>query len=96
MEFDRDYEFVWATTLSVVGALPLKIEKKDKIEGKILANRSVSLTSWGENVGIFVRKISTGQISVEVVSKKVVSGNVLATDWSQEIIEKISNQIKRQ
>lgn len=94
MEFNKDYESVWAATLSVLGTLPLNIEKNDKKEGKILAHRTVSLTSWGENVGIFVKMISSSQTSVEVVSKKVVSGNISATDWSQEIIEKISYQVK--
>lgn len=94
IEFNKDYESVWTATLSVLGTLPLDIEKRDKKEGKILAHRTVSMASWGENVGIFVKKISNTQTSVEVVSKKVVSANVSATDWSQEIIEKISSQIK--
>ncbi len=59
------------------------------------SHRSVSALSWGENVGIFVKKISNSKTSVEVVSKKVVSGSIFATDWSEEIMEKISKKLKK-
>jgi|JI10StandDraft_1071094.scaffolds.fasta_scaffold06271_7 hypothetical protein len=93
--FNKDFESVWTATLSVLGTLPLNIEKNDKKVGKIFAHRPAGFftSSWGENVGIFVKKISSSQTSIEVVSKKVVSGNIFATDWSHEIIAKISDQI---
>lgn len=93
--FNSSFDSVWTATLLTLGTLPLNIEKNSKKEGQILAHRTVTVTSWGENVGIFIRKFSNTSTSLEVVSKKVVSGNIFATDWSQEIVEKVSSRLNK-
>ncbi len=92
-EFTVNYDTVWNTTVSVIKDLPLTIEKNNKEEGQILARRGASLISWGENVGVFVKKVSKNSTTVEVVSKRVVTPNVIAKDWSKVIIEKLSENL---
>ena len=68
---------------------------ENKQEGYILAQRGMSLGSYGENVAIFLDKTNdANKTKVEVVSKKAMSMNILATNWEDKIIEKLNEKIK--
>jgi len=60
-----------------------------------LAQRGMSAFSYGENIALFVKKQNDTACTVEVVSKKAMSTNIFATDWTQDIHKEISQQLRR-
>lgn len=60
----------------------------DKGKGEILAQRSMTFFSYGENVAIYVER--TGEPSetqVEVISKRALATNITATNWEAIIFD---------
>lgn len=91
------YDQTWDATIETLNKLELPIEsqKKDEQEGRILAHRGMTAFSWGENVAIFVKPLKPDLTEVEVVSKKVVTVNVTAPDWTQDILSGIQNELSQ-
>ena len=57
----------------------------------MLAQRGVTLMSYGENVAIFVESVNgVTKTRVEVVSKKSMATNIFAPNWSKEILDKLA------
>jgi hypothetical protein len=75
----------WDAALSTLKKLNLDVATENKATGYILAQRGLTLMSYGENVAIFVKKKGEGTSEVEVVSKKVYAANVFAPDWTNDI-----------
>ena len=68
---------------------------ENKADGSILAQRGITPLSYGENVAIFVEQSTGGsKTKVEVVSKKAMATNFLATDWAKEIHDKLGEKFK--
>jgi len=85
--YKTNVETAWKTTLHVLGKLKLDVATENKQEGYILAQRGMGFfqMSYGENVAIFLKSKSENETEVEVVSKKVMSTNIFAPDWSEDI-----------
>ena len=62
-------------------------------KGYIYAEGPFALWSWGEWVAVYMEKIDDNNTKVEIVSRKKVATNVLATDWSKIIFPLIDGQI---
>jgi len=75
----------WDAALSTLKKLNLDVATENKATGYILAQRGLTLLSYGENVAIFVKKKSEGTSEVEVVSKRVLAPNIFAPDWTNDI-----------
>ncbi len=58
-------------------------------ERYILAQRGMTLFSYGENVAIFGEPVSARQTKVEVVSKRAMETNIFAADWAPELLQKL-------
>jgi hypothetical protein len=89
--YRASYDEVWSTVISTIKGTKLHIINKNKESGKIFAKQNASAWSYGENVGFFIRPIESDSSNVEVVSKKVMSSNLFATDWESEILGLLNN-----
>ena len=93
--YKKNFDTVWDATVAALGELKedLNIEKSDKKNGTIFAHAPASISSYGEYVGIFIRRISGSSTSLEVVSKKAMSTNVFATDWTEPIFTRVNSRL---
>jgi hypothetical protein len=85
----------WDASLTALKNLNLSIASENEQKGYILAQRGVSAFSYGENIALFVRKQSESSCTVEVVSKKAMTTNIFAPDWSQDVHKEIASQLRR-
>jgi hypothetical protein len=85
---------VWQVLPSAVKSAGLDYVSGNKDEGYALAQRGLSVLSYGENVAIFIDKPTAASTKVEVVSKKAMATNVFAPDWAQPILDKIAEMLK--
>ena len=85
---------VWQVLPSAVKSAGLDYVSGNKEDGYALAQRGLSLFSYGENVAIFIDKPTTESTKVEVVSKKAMATNIFAPDWARPILDKIAEMLK--
>lgn len=88
--YSASFDKTWAGAMCSVNALGLPIAAENKSEGYILAQRGISAFSYGENVAVFVRKESSRQTSVEVISKKALQTTIFAPNWEPKILDGIN------
>jgi hypothetical protein len=69
--FDAGYDPVWHAAEAAVQMNDLRILDTDKASGYISARRSIGVTTFGENVAVWVREVNPQQAQVEVVSRPV-------------------------
>lgn len=93
--YSADFETVWKAVPQAASAIGLSIAGENKQERYILAQRGMTLLSYGENVAIFVEPVSARQTKVEVVSKRALQTNIFAPDWAPELLEKLGQQLPR-
>lgn len=96
--YDASYDKTWDASLKGLATIKdLELVSENKAIGQILAQRGwgVLQFSYGENVGIFVKKVTDLQTSVEVVSKKVMQTNIFAPNWSDEIQKAIKTELNK-
>ena len=70
----------------------MKVDKEDKLSGRILAKAGVSLTSWGENIPIYIIEVSPGITRVSVTSTPktgVLFGGAFDLGKNRKNIDKI-------
>ena len=91
--YQHPYNKVWDVTVGVVQSSPLDLVTKNKQEGRILAQKSLSLFSYGENVAIGVKSIGASKSSVEVISKRALATNFTAKNWENYIQERIARKL---
>lgn len=88
------YENTWNASNTALVKLKLEIASENRDKGYILAQRGMGLTSYGENIAVFVRKKSDTETQVEVVSKKAMATNIFAPDWSEDVLNEIGIALK--
>ena len=93
--FNADSETVWKTLPGVAASIGLSVVGENKAEGYMLAQRGITLVSYGENVAIFVEPFGRGQTRVEVVSKRAMATNIFAPDWAPELLQKLETALNR-
>ena len=91
--YNKDFDTVWKASLEVVNSMNLPLAEQSKTQGYILAQTSISMFSYGENVAVFIKKRGANETSVEVVSKRVVTTTVFAPDWSKDILQRLSAKL---
>ena len=93
--YDADFETVWRTLPQVVTSIGLQVAGDNKQEGYILAQRGMTLMSYGEHVAIFVDRAGGNRTKVEVVSKRAMATNIFAPDWAPELLQKLDETLRR-
>jgi len=94
--YDVPADAVWTALPGVLKEAGLDFVGDNRQEGYALAQRGISLLSYGEHVAIFVQEMRPGpKTRVEVVSKKAMATNVLAPNWEGEILDKLGQKLAR-
>jgi hypothetical protein len=89
-------DFIWRTLPDVVTSSGLDFIDENQSAGYALAQHGINPMSLGENVAIFVQPGQAASSTlVEVVSKRAMVTNVLATDWEEIILDALSNALAR-
>jgi hypothetical protein len=91
--YNKDYDTVWKMSIEVLNSMNLPLAEQSKSQGYILAQTSISLVSYGENIAVFIKKRGANETSVEVVSKRVMTTNIFAPDWSKDILQRLSAKL---
>lgn len=91
--YDYSYDTVWENIQYVLSDCDLKIAGENKDEGYILAQKEITLFSYGEQVAVFVSKINESKTEVEVVSKKSMETNILAWNWEKPILDGLDKKL---
>jgi hypothetical protein len=91
--FNASYDRVWNAAHSSAQQGDLYILYANKNDGLISAKRSLRPETFGENVAIWVRRISPSQIQVEVVSKQAGPPVIIMRNWEKRILTYIQANI---
>ena len=93
--YNASFETVWLAIPKAINELGLKVVANNKQEGYFVAERGPTAFSWGEKIAIFTNKVDDEQTRVEVVSKRALATNILAPDWEQDILDKLSEMFEK-
>jgi hypothetical protein len=91
--YNFSFDTVWENIPYVLSDCDLKIAGENKDEGYILAQKGITLFSYGEQVAIFVSKIDESKTKVEIVSKKSLETNILAWNWEKPILDGLDKKL---
>lgn len=94
--YDKPYDVVWDAVITSVKATSLSIASENKAEGLVLAQGSIGLFTWGENVAIYVEDMG-GRVRtrVEIINKRVASMNITAYDWEGRLSQALDQRLKQ-
>lgn len=103
--YNQSYDTMWTATLDSLYAVHnyrnspfgdigphFKIITADKMNGLILAKGSGDSFSVGENVAIYVSDLGDHKTQVEIISKRVITGNYLAHNWDVELTNSLEQR----
>ena len=79
--FRYEYEEVYAAAQRAVARRKLEVLEDNREAGRLIVKSGTSLTSLGENIGIFVTRLNPRSTSVEVIAKPLVSTITFPPDW---------------
>lgn len=94
-EYPVTVQRAWDASKNALSKLKLEVASENPQQGYMLAQRGITAFSYGENVAIFIRKKSETTSTIEVVSKKSMTTNIFAPDWSEDIHKEIALDIRR-
>jgi hypothetical protein len=81
-------DVVWRALPNVVASAGLDFIDANQSAGYALAQHGINVLSYGENVAIFVEPGHAASTTiVEVVSKRALATNILATNWEDIILD---------
>lgn len=94
--YEGSAENAWRASILTAAELGLRLEELDPEHRYVIATKGGGATSYGEIVGFFLHEDTVeGHQSVEVVSRRRLATNVLATDWTEEVLWTIGLFIPR-
>lgn len=94
--FGAPYEQVWQAALAAADMEGLHMVSNNEESGYIAARRGIRLHSFGEHVGIWVKKLSNGETEVEVVSRQAGPPVAWLKNWENEVLRAISSNLGRE
>lgn len=94
--FDAPYEAVWRAAVDATQGSGLNVVMVDKARGYIGAKRGMQMTTMGENVGVWVTRVSANQSQVEVVSRQAGLPMAWFKNWENQIINGVAANLTRE
>ncbi len=92
--FQRSYHEVWDVVPAAIAEMEPVIVESNKDEGFVLLERTHTTLPHGEKIAIFVDKLDGGRVRVEVVAKRTITMNALATQWEHRILDRIKLKLQ--
>ena len=89
--YDVPADKVWSAMPDVIRNVGLSYVGENRQEGYVLAQRGITLWSYGENVSIFITSLEAQKIRVEIVSKKSLETNIFAPNWADKLFKALDS-----
>ena len=87
--YDVAVDKVWNAMPDVIKNVGLAYVGENRQEGYVLAQRSITAFSWGEDVAIFIKSLDNQKTRVEIVSKKAMATNIFAPNWATKLFKEL-------
>lgn len=94
--FDATEDQVWQILPKAVNEVDLSIAGTYREDGYLLAQRGVTMFSWGERVAVFVEPQGLTQTEVEVVSMRAIAINITAAEFGNKLLNMIERMLLRE
>jgi hypothetical protein len=92
--YQHDIDIVWAAIVNIINESDLDLITENKSKGEILAQRSMTVFSYGENVAIYIEIITDKESTrVEINSTKALATNITAKSWDSYIFQELDNKL---
>ncbi|MCH8164919.1 MAG: hypothetical protein IH889_04855 [Planctomycetes bacterium] len=91
--FNATEDQVWSVLPKAVNEVDLSIAGTHRADGYLLAERGVTMFSWGEKVAVFVEPQGLTQTEVEVVSMRAVAVNITAAEFGHKLLDMIGRML---
>lgn len=91
--YESSKEEVWPIVVGSIEKVGLDLVSENYESGMVLAQRGVTVFSYGENVAVFVDEVEDNKCRVEIVSKKQMETNVFAPNWSNNIFRQLNSEL---
>jgi hypothetical protein len=90
------FDQVWRAAVDASQIGDLEILKANRDQGYISAKRGVQKETFGENVGVWVTRVSPTETQVEVVSRQAGPPVFWLKNWEHEILRTIEANLTRE
>ena len=90
------FDPVWRAAVDAVQIGDLRVLNADRQTGYIAARRGMRPESFGENVGLWVTRVSPTQTQVEVVSRQAGPPKFAIKNWQKDILRSIDANLTRE
>ena len=90
------FDQVWRAAVDAAQIGNLEILNADREQGYIAAKRGIQKETFGENVGLWVTRISPTETRVEVVSRQAGPPVLWLKNWEHEILRAIDANLTRE
>jgi TolB-like protein len=94
-KFDYDLPTIYDAAKATLSGLGLQLVEESHDHSFMLAERNISLWSYGELVGIYFSSDRLGQTEVTVKNKRKLATNITAADYTKQILDGIPRHINR-
>jgi hypothetical protein len=90
------FDHVWRAAVDAAQIGNLEILNANREQGYIAAKRGVQKETFGENVGLWITRISPTETQVEVVSRQAGPPVLWLKNWENEILRSIEANLTRE
>ncbi|MDB6027070.1 MAG: hypothetical protein JWM68_3293 [Verrucomicrobiales bacterium] len=90
------FDPVWRAAVDAAQVGGLKVVTADRSTGYISAQRGLQPTTFGENVGLWVRAVSPSQTQVEVVSRQAGPPAFWLKNWERDVFSSLRANLTRE
>ena len=94
--YNVPFDPVWRAAVDAAQIGDLRVLSADRERGYIAARRGIRPQTFGENVGIWVTRISTNQTQVEVVSRQAGPPKFEIKNWEKDVLRSIAANLTRE
>jgi hypothetical protein len=94
--YNAPFDAVWRAAVDAAQIGDLHILNADRQRGYIAAKRGMRVETFGENVGMWVTRVSPTQTQVEVVSRQAGPPKFVIKNWENQIFQTIAANLTRE
>jgi hypothetical protein len=94
--YGAPFDQVWRAAVDAAQISNLEILNANREQGYIVAKRGLQKETFGENVGVWVTRVSPTETQVEVVSRQAGPPVLWLKNWENEILRAIAANLTRE